>query len=300
MQKPSIVFFGSGPVAAESLSLLKEAFVIEAVITKPSTRSQLAMSAPKAPLFTVSSKSELDELISTENFTSTVGVLIDFGIIVSPKTISSFPKGIVNSHFSLLPEWRGADPISFSLLSGQDQTGVSLMLLVEAMDEGPLLAQSIYDLNDTITGSELTKDLIELSYVSLSSILPLWLEGSIDAAPQESVTLAPSTTPSYSRKLTREDGVISWDKPAAELQREIRAFDIWPKSKTKLGSVDVVITASKVSDKQIGKPGVIYIEDKRLYVACGEKSLEILNLKPVGKKEMPASAFLAGYQSRIS
>lgn len=299
MSKTSVIFFGSGPVAAESLRLLVQDFTIEAVITKPSTKNEMQAAAPDSRLFTVSTKTELESLLALEQFTSILGILIDFGIIVSQKAIDFFPKGIVNSHFSLLPEWRGADPITFSILSGQKQTGVSLMLLVEAMDEGPLLAQSIYEMADDITNSQLTGDLIELSHRLLCEMLPAWLDDRIEPIPQDQATLAASSGPSYSRKLAKQDGIINWSKPAVQIEREIRAFQIWPKSKTKLSSVDVVITASKVSKKQIEKPGQVIIEYKNIYVGCGEQSLEITSLKPPGKKEMPASAFLAGYRSKL-
>ncbi|MEO6761067.1 MAG: formyltransferase family protein, partial [Candidatus Saccharimonadales bacterium] len=110
-----IVFFGSGPVAAKSLELLSKDFEISAVITKPKPShhhgafpvidiaSQLDLS-----LYTASNKQELSELFSNQTFASDLAVLIDFGIIVSQDVIDYFPKGIVNSHFSLLPEWRGA------------------------------------------------------------------------------------------------------------------------------------------------------------------------------------------------
>ena len=138
-EKLSLVFFGSGPVAAESLRLLSDDFIIEAVITKPTTRTEMSESSPNTPLFTVEDKASLDKLFNEHKFSSKLGVLIDFGIIISQQVIDFFPYGIVNSHFSLLPALRGADPISFAILEGKEKTGVSLMLLVQAMDEGPIL-----------------------------------------------------------------------------------------------------------------------------------------------------------------
>lgn len=295
--KPRIVFFGSGPVAAKSLALLTQNFEIEAVITKPSTLSEMS-AITKAPTYAVGSKKELDDLFAGAKFTSSVAVLIDFGIIVSQEVIDYFPNGIVNSHFSLLPQWRGADPITFSLLSGQKQTGVSLMLLVEAMDEGPLLAQASYGIQPSETTPTLTAALIELSHQSLKEILPLWLSGEIQAAPQESVSLYPGE-PTYSRKLTKEDGIIDWKKPAEQIEREIRAFIEWPKSKTKINNLDVVITSSKVVKKQIEPCGKFWVENKRLFVSCNQDSLEVLSLKPAGKRDMTAQAFLAGYGNRL-
>jgi methionyl-tRNA formyltransferase len=293
----AVVFFGSGPVAAKSLALLAQDFNVEAVITKPSTLSEMS-AITSAPTHAVSNKKELDKLFAEATFTSQVAVLIDFGIIVSQAVIDYFPKGIINSHFSLLPQWRGADPITFSILSGQKQTGVSLMLLVEAMDEGPLLAQAPYDIQPNETTPTLTASLIELSHQSLKKTLPLWLLGETQAASQESISLCPDKL-SYSRKLTKADGIIDWSKPAEQIEREVRAFIEWPKSRTTIGDLDVVIASSKVVKKQIEPCGKFWVENKQLFVSCGKDSLEILTLKPAGKKEMPAKAFLAGYGDRV-
>ncbi len=170
MKKTSnpIVFFGSGPVAAKSAALLAQDFEIEAVITKPATVAQMTSMLPKDTcVYSVNTKSELDDLITAQLFSSKLGILIDFGIIVSQKVIDYFPLGIINSHFSILPEWRGADPISFAILSGQKETGVSLMLLVEAMDEGPILSIGIQELKGTETGTGLTQKLITSATVYL-------------------------------------------------------------------------------------------------------------------------------------
>ncbi len=291
----SITFFGSGPVAAKSLALLADSFQIEAIITKPATLEQMRQIAPKARTLAAANRAELDTLIATNKFSSRLAVLVDFGIIVSQKVIDSFELGIVNSHFSLLPEWRGADPISFAILSGQKQTGVSLMLLVEAMDEGPLLAQSPFDIPAKMTTPELTAALIELSNASLKLIVPKYLTGEITPVPQTEVS---NTATSYSRKLTKEDGLIDWNKPAAVLEREIRAFIDWPKSRTQLGKVEVIITSANATSVKLAS-GEIRTSDNRLLVGTGDGSLDIGRLKPAGKKEMTASEFLRGYGSRI-
>jgi methionyl-tRNA formyltransferase len=303
--KPSIVFLGSGPVAAASLELLVDSFTIEAVITKPRAAHHkgdvpvLSVATElKLPIFTATDKQSLSELMLVTSFHSKVAVLIDFGIIVEQDVIDAFPLGIVNSHFSLLPEWRGADPIAFSLLSGQKQTGVSLMLLVRAMDEGPLLAQAPLDIepNDTIT--TLTHSLVALSYETLAHILPLYLQGSITPAPQEAVTIAPTSTPSYSRKLTKADAILNFNKPAEVLEREIRAFIKWPKSKTKLGKVDVIITKAHAVPSTIPEePGHIEVlsDPGRLMINTTDGYLCIDELKPAGKANMTIQAFLNGY-----
>lgn len=299
----TIVFFGSGPVAAKSLVLLAEYCQIEAVITKPrpphhkgsvpviETAKKLGL-----PVQTAGSKRELDQLFENHPFKSDLGILIDFGIIVSQQVIDYFPLGIINSHFSLLPEWRGADPITFSVLSGQKKTGVSLMLLTAGMDEGPLLAQAPYDLDKKITTPDLTDDLIDLSNQMLRELIPLYREGIALPADQLSVTICESPEPTYSRKLTKEDGIIDWTKPAEIIEREIRAYLDWPKSRTKFGNIDIVIMSADVIDES-GVAGGTTVINKQPVVYCGDKALIITALKPAGKKEMTGKAFLAGYKS---
>jgi len=300
-----IVFFGSGPVAAESLQQLSKHFTVEAVVTKPRPPHhkgdvpvlRIAESL-RLPIHTVTNKRSLDALMDTKPFESKLAILIDFGIIVSQAAINYFPYGIINSHFSLLPEWRGADPISFAILSGQQTTGVSLMLLTAGMDEGPLLAQAPQEINHSTTTPSLTEQLIEISTASLVQIVPLYIEGAVTPAPQEAVSISEVQEPTYSRKLDKADSIIDWNKPADVLEREIRAFIEWPKSRTTLGGKDIVITKAHVVDLA-GNPGNVIIKDKQLIISCGQNALAIDLLKPVGKKEMTSQAFLAGHRDLL-
>jgi methionyl-tRNA formyltransferase len=292
----SAVFLGSGPVAAESLRLLQKHVLIEAVITKASTEDMLRSAAPQdTPVLIANNKRELDAVNGEHQFTSPVGIVIDYGVIISPMVINSFPKGIINSHFSLLPELRGADPITFAILSGAARTGVSLMLIDEGLDTGDLLAQSPYELTSDITTPELTEHLIELSDHMLREILPQYLAGDIVPVDQLSASIVDDKAPTYSRKLTKDDGLLDPNKSAVQLEREIRAFAEWPKTRMQIGNKDVVITSSRVSDLQIGGLGYIAQKDKRLLIQTVDGTLDILTLKPASKKEMTAEGFLAGY-----
>lgn len=296
-----IIFFGSGPVAAKSLELLAQNFDIEAVVTKPKPEHHrgdfpVIDVATKfgLPLHTVGNKTELSELILKKPFSSKIGVLIDFGIIVSQDVIDYFPLGIVNSHFSLLPELRGADPITFSILNGQKETGVSLMLLVEAMDEGPLLAQVPYEMPSDITTPGLTDALIELSDHAMKEILPLYIQGKVEPMAQQG-------TATYSRKLTKQDGAIDWNKPAEQIEREVRAYIDWPKSTTKIAGKEVIVTKAHVMpvSPYDPVPGHVTIANGMLSVACAKDALAIDQLKPAGKKEMTAADFIRGYSHPI-
>jgi methionyl-tRNA formyltransferase len=292
--KLTTVFFGSGPVAAKSLKLLSEYFVIEAIITKPSTQGTMQQAFPLVAVYTAENRTQLDQLIAKRSFTSQLGILIDFGIIISQTVIDAFPLGIVNSHFSLLPEWRGADPITFAILSGQTKTGVSLMLVTKGMDEGPLLAQAPQSIARDATTQTLTDDLINLSGALIKAVIPEYVNGVIAPAPQANVSLVGDVTPTYSRRLSKEDGKLDWAKPATQLEREIRAYIAWPHSYTSLAGRDVIITQAEVVDRA-GRPGEIQKQGKRLFICCGKQALEVLALKPAGKSTMSAEAFLAGY-----
>lgn len=291
-----IIYFGSGPVAAKSLELIAQNFDIEAVVTKPKPAHHkeafpVIELAEKLglPIHTVSNKQELSDLITKKPFKANLGILIDFGIIISQDVIDYFPLGIVNSHFSILPEWRGADPITFAILSGQKDTGVSLMLLVEKMDEGPLLAFGKYELPADITTPLLTEHLIHFSAEIVRRELPKYIE--THKTSSQSVT---GRKTSYSRKLTKEDGLIDWNKPAEQIEREIRAFVEWPKSRTKLAGKDVIVTKAHVTNQAL-LPGITVSENNELIVGCGKLSLVIDKLKPAGKREMTSAEFIRGY-----
>jgi methionyl-tRNA formyltransferase len=125
----SVVFMGNGPVAAKSLELLKEWANIEFVITKrrpqhhkdPAPVEEYCKSH-NLPYFYANNKQELQNIVESSSPSSKVAVVVDYGVIINKETINFFNKGIINSHFSLLPAWRGADPITFSILSGQKNT----------------------------------------------------------------------------------------------------------------------------------------------------------------------------------
>ncbi|MFO0970885.1 MAG: methionyl-tRNA formyltransferase [Candidatus Saccharimonadales bacterium] len=289
--KSSVVFFGSGPVAAKSLELLLKHQEVEAIVTKPATKNHMQSIASDIPVYAVGNKAELDGLIVSALFSSNLGVLIDFGIIVSQTVIDSFTHGIINSHFSLLPEWRGADPINFSILSGQAKTGVSLMLVDKGMDTGKILTQKTLILKQDETSTTLTQKLIALSGDLLCVSIPRYLKGEIKPKNQPHPDRA-----TYSRKLAKKDGSLDFTKPAKILEREIRAFIEWPKSRTTLAGKDVVILKASLDDTASGQIGEAYVtDDKKIGIYTTAGSLIIEDLKPANKNPMSSKAFLAGY-----
>lgn len=301
-----LIFFGSGPVGLASLKSLLDNFEIEAVVTKPAVHARDTMPvidfarSQSLTLFTPRNQKELAEIFSSKPFVSRLGVVIDYGLIIPTEVIDSFELGIVNSHFSLLPEWRGADPISFALLSGQKKTGVSLMLIEAQMDTGPLLAQTDVEITTDETSDTLTAKLISASNKTLKKILPLYLNHEAQPQNQVEATINGFKSPTYSRKLAKEDGLLDYNKPAAQLEREIRAFITWPKSRTSLAGKDVIITKAKVAENLSLTQGQIDITtDKDIAIGTSLGTLLIQELKPQGKASMSSTAFLAGYGSKL-
>jgi methionyl-tRNA formyltransferase len=293
----TVVFFGSGPVAAESLKLLAKDFEIEAVITKPKPPHHKG-SFPvldiaedlNLKIILTTHKKDLENQFKNKLVKSKLGVVIDYGIIIPKEVIDYFPLGIVNSHFSILPKWRGADPISYAILNGDHNTGVSLMLIVEKLDEGPLLDQQSMILPKDMDSRELTSDLINMSNELLKKNLPLYLDGFITPEPQ------PTSGISYSSKLNKSDGLLDFNKTAEELGREVRAFIEWPRSSTEINEKPVIITKAHTKDGS-GVPGSLYRYNHELGIYCSNGILIIDKLVPSGKREMDAKAYQAGYFS---
>ena len=289
-----IVFFGTGPVAAASLESLLRNFQIEFVITK--ARKHHRDSAPvedlavqhNLPLKFADDKAALDNLINEAGITSRIGVIVDFGVIVSKKVIDKFPLGIVNSHFSLLPEWRGADPITFAILSGQPTTGVSLMLIEPTLDTGKIIAQKPLQIAPDDTTPTLTGRLVSLSNDLLSEYLPPYIDGKITPKPQSHPENA-----TYSRKLVKADGILNPEQmTATECERKIRAFIEFPRTRLDFLGQETIITAVQVLENYAG-------DDWPDVIKCANNTfLQITELiNPKSGKQMKTADYLRGLRA---
>jgi methionyl-tRNA formyltransferase len=180
-----------------------------------------------------------------------------------------------------LPQWRGADPITFSILSGQKKTGVSLMLIEQSLDTGKLLAQRSLPIQATETAPSLTVKLIKLSNSMLVKYIPLYQSGVIRPKHQPHPDRA-----TYSRKLKKHDGLIDQKKSALEIEREIRAYIDWPGSQTQLLDRLVIITKAHVSS----------IPKTTLDILCGDGAyLSIDELIAPSGRRMNVSSYINGY-----
>ncbi len=298
-----IVFFGNERIATGVTtttpilrSLLEAGYPIAAVVANhEAARSRNARSLEVAALAAeydipvLLPERPKDILEELRSYGAVAGVLVAYGRIIPQSVIDIFPRGIINIHPSLLPKHRGPTPLESVILDGSAVTGVSIMELAKEMDAGPVYAQSEYELTGTETKQQLADDLSEIGSAMLLEILPGILDGSVVALPQG------HDAATYDKLISRNDGVLDCTKPAAILEREVRAYAQWPKSRLRLGTTDVVVTAAAVAELGKATPGKLMPEKKRLFIGTGQDWLEVLRLKPAGKAEMTAEAFLNGY-----
>lgn len=151
-----------------------------------------------------------------------VFLVADFGYLM-PKKIYELPKhGTLVVHPSLLPQYRGAMPVPFAIMNGDRVTGVSIIKIDEEIDHGPIIAQFKEEIRDNDTGDGLCERLFTASGQVLTTILPAWIEGKIK--PREQV----HSQATFTRRLTRDDGRVDWQKTDQEIERFIRAMSFWP------------------------------------------------------------------------
>lgn len=219
-----------------------------------------------------------------------LAVLAAYGRILPQRVLDEFPLGIINIHPSLLPIYRGPTPIEQAILDGAPKTGVSIMRLTAAMDEGPVYKQKGVALTGHESKADLAGHLQALGAELLLEVLPGIASGELKPRQQPH----PDRDASYTKLIRKADGAIDWAKPATQLEREVRAYLGWPGSFTAIAGTEVIITAAEVINEN-GPAGQPFKAGGSLAVYCGKEALKIIRLKPSGKREMTGSEFLAGH-----
>lgn len=217
------------------------------------------------------------------------GILIAYGKLVPKDIINLFPAGIINIHPSLLPKRRGSTPIENTILYDETETGVSLMQLAEKMDSGPVYAQQKVQVPEDVTKQALADLLLETGKNMLLEHLPAILSGTLKPEAQDDLDAT------YDKEIKKEVGELDTHKSAEQLEREIRAYAGWPRSRIMLGTTEVIVTKAHVAKGVNGTIGTLWLNGKQIGVHCSEDTLVIDALIPPGKREMSAEAFLAGY-----
>ena len=222
-------------------------------------------------------------------------VIAAYGKIL-PKEILAIPRwGCLNIHPSLLPLHRGPSPVMSTILEGDEMAGVTLMILDEGMDSGPILASKAEGIFPEDTTETLTHRLFEEGATLLIKSLPGYLQGSLIAIPQE------RSRATYTAKLKKEDGLIRWDLPLDIVARQIRAYSPWPGSYTFWkGRTLKILQGAPMSDLPAGSelPGtVLYLpqgSQAAVGVTTGSGILGLLQIQLSGKQQVDAAAFVRG------
>lgn len=294
--RTNLVFFGTGQTSLEALQCLEESFEIELIVTKPPAKNsagkdfknQVQEYAEKnnIEVATPANKSKLVNSLAKQSIRSTLGVVLDFGMIIPKEVIDMFSNGILNSHFSLLPKYRGADPIRSAILSGDEVSGVTIIRITPGLDDGPILTWAEQVVGN-INAIELREKLSVLNCALLPETIKLYLTNELEPVEQD------ASQATHTSKLTKEDGRLNPSKNPKQLEREVRAYVGWPKSYFEWENNIYIIHKAKVSTTKINA-GDLQVLDKKLYFGCKNGSLEVLEVQPANKPRMDAVAFING------
>lgn len=293
LKKTPIIFFGTEDFSAVSLQkLIDEGFEIVGIITKPDSRKGRGqkLQAPKVkqigeklniPVLQPQKISEITDFV--KKFEKPAGVLVSFGRIIPQEIIDLFTPAIVNVHPSLLPKYRGSSPIESAILNGDEKTGVSLMKLSKEMDAGDVYSQKEIELSKTETASDLYKTCGEIGAEMLVQDLPKIISGEIKGQKQD------DSQAKYCQLLKKSDALLSQDmQTAKQAEQQIRAFEIFPKSKIKLGEYLIIVKSAKVVNSNP--------ENSPLTLKFAEGTfLKLERLITPNGKETTAESFENGY-----
>ena len=293
-----LAFLGSASFSLPTLAaLLGAGHEVAAVYTQPPRpagrgyelkRSQVHIYADSRGLAvrTPASLRDADEQGRFAELDLDAAVVAAYGLIL-PKAILAAPRlGCLNVHGSLLPRWRGAAPIERAILAGDGETGVTVMRMDAGLDTGPILLTARVPIGPETTAARLHDALADLGADLLLQALAGLAAGRLRAIPQ------PEDGVTYAGKLERDEGRLDWFRPAAELERVVRALNPRPGVWFERAGERIKVLAAEVVDRR-GMPGRVL--DDRLTVACAEGALRPRLLQRPGRAPTEADAFLRGY-----
>jgi methionyl-tRNA formyltransferase len=213
-------------------------------------------------------------------------VVAAYGLILPQALLEAGPHGALNIHASLLPRWRGAAPIQRALLAGDSETGISIMQMEAGLDTGPVLKQVKTGIREDDDAASLHDRLAGLGAELIVEALAEVESSRAVAVPQPKLGIT------YARKIDKRETRIDWARPAAELERAVRAFRPAPGASTLTSGVELKIWRVRVVDGRSLAPGEV---SDGLVVGCGQGALEILELQRAGGRRLSASDFLRGH-----
>jgi len=278
-------------------------FEIQTVYTMPDKPTGRKQELQKSPVKILAEKHKLKikQPTSLKNLQSSIfnlqlNIVCDYGLIIPENILNTPTYGSINIHPSLLPKYRGATPIQSTLINGELETGVSVMLMDEKMDHGPILAQKTIEIDIEDNYTSLHEKLAKTAKNLLPETIFGYLAGEITPKTQN------HSEATFCKEFKKEDGKINWDKSALEIYNQWRGMIEWPGVWTELKSKRLKIIKLKLTELFAHSyeldQGEIKVDKDKIFVGCGDKKLiEIQELQLEGKKVMGAKEFINGNQN---
>jgi methionyl-tRNA formyltransferase len=296
-----LIFAGTPEFAARALAaLVRAGHDIALVLTQPDRPAgrglRLVPCAVKAlarerglALYQPASLKDEEALARLRALGADAMVVAAYGLMLPEPVLALLRLGAINIHASLLPRWRGAAPIQRAILAGDTRTGISIMQMDRGLDTGPVLAAESMPIAADDTSASLHDKLAELGARLIVTVLSQLEHGQLLPQPQ------PAAGASYAEKITKAEAEIDWGEAAPVIERMVRAFNPLPGASTTIKGAGLKIWRACVSRAE-GAPGTILEAGaESIVVACGTKSLCVLELQRAGGKKLAAAQFLAGF-----
>ena len=209
--------------------------------------------------------------------------------ILPPAVFNAARLGSFNLHGSLLPRYRGAAPINRAVMAGDAETGVTTFFLQEKVDTGNVIMKRSMPIGPEETAGDVHDRMMVLGAQAVVDTTRMILDGTAKALPQDDSLATPAP------KIFKDDCRIDWTKPMSVVHNHVRGLSPYPAAWTQHGNTSWKVYLSKPSGQHALKPGVIHVEDGRLFVGCADASLELLEIQQAGKRKLPTADFLNGY-----
>ena len=295
-----LIFMGSPDFAVPTLAALLDAgHQIACVYSQPPRPAGRGQRQRKAPVHafaetrglavrTPAKLKDPAEHLAFAALGADAAVVAAYGLILPVPILQAPVLGCINVHASLLPRWRGAAPIQRAILAGDDETGVTIMQVVEEVDAGPILLAETVPIGRHASAAELHDQLSALGASLMVEALEEYAAGRLIPTPQ------PADGITYAAKLKPEDGRLDWRRPTAELERQVRALAPSPGAWFEHAGQRIKVLEAEMAEGSPGAdPGTLL--DHRLTVACGTGALRLTTVQRSGKAAMAGMAFLRGY-----
>jgi methionyl-tRNA formyltransferase len=294
-----LVYMGTAAFAVPSLRALAAGrHQVVAVYSQPARAAGRGLKARPSPVHTAAL--ELGLLVHTPEtlkaaaerellagFRADLAVVAAYGLIL-PKSILDVPRlGCINLHASLLPRWRGAAPIQRALLAGDAETGVTIIQMEPSLDTGPILAMERVPITPETTAASLHDTLADLAARMVGPTIDQLASGGITPYPQ------PEQGVTYAPKIDKAEACLDWSRPAAFLERQLRALNPWPGCWTEFEGERLLVLEGELT---AGAGAAGEVLDDRMTIACGEGALRLTRAQRAGGRPMSADAFLRGFR----